>query len=142
MANCLTMDLVHNVVALKRLGWSDRRIARELRVHRETVARHVRSAWMGARAAGEELLSPQTGQDAPTGSSASQEASVGSSAAARPAREAPAGSRAATNLATGSADPPALPGAASRGDGDVLAMAEGGFNAMKGCLQCGSFLGG
>lgn len=42
MANCLAMDLVHNILSLKRLNWSNRRIARELGVHRETVGRHVR----------------------------------------------------------------------------------------------------
>ena len=42
MANQLKMDLVHTILSLHRLGWSDRRIARELGVHRETVARHIR----------------------------------------------------------------------------------------------------
>ena len=68
MANCLTMDSVHNVLALHKLGWSDRRIARELGIHRETVARHVR------------LSRPAT--NLPTGSSAHSE----------PANNLPAGS--------------------------------------------------
>lgn len=42
MANRLKMDTVQKILALKRLGWSDRRIARALGVHRESVARHVR----------------------------------------------------------------------------------------------------
>ena len=44
MANQLTMDLVFSILTLHRQGWSARRIARELGVHRETVARHVRLA--------------------------------------------------------------------------------------------------
>ena len=116
MANCLAMDLVHNVLALKRLGWSDRRIARELRIHRETVARHLRLASTMARAAGQDLLGPKTGQDAPTGSSASQEA--------------PLGSNPATNLAAGSAELPGAPGAASCRDSEVVATTGGGFIAL------------
>jgi len=41
MANELQMAEVQAVIALYRRGWSYRRIAKELGVHRETVARHV-----------------------------------------------------------------------------------------------------
>lgn len=44
MANQLQMGLVHAILSLHRLDWPDRRIARELGVHRETVARHIRLA--------------------------------------------------------------------------------------------------
>ncbi len=46
MANRLKMALVHSILALRARGWSYRRIARELGVHRETVARHVKLAAM------------------------------------------------------------------------------------------------
>ena len=41
MANQLEMAKVNAVLKLRERGWSFRRIARELGVHRETVARHV-----------------------------------------------------------------------------------------------------
>ena len=39
MANQLKMAVVHAILTLARLGWSRRRIARELGIDRETVAR-------------------------------------------------------------------------------------------------------
>ena len=42
MANQLKMADIQAILVLKRRGWSDRRIARELGVHRETVSRYVR----------------------------------------------------------------------------------------------------
>jgi hypothetical protein len=44
MANRLKMAQQQAVIALAQRGWSYRRIARELGVHRETVARYVRLA--------------------------------------------------------------------------------------------------
>ena len=44
MANELKMDMVHTILALHKLRWSDRRIARELRIDRGTVSRHIRLA--------------------------------------------------------------------------------------------------
>lgn len=44
MANRLKMAKTLCILELHRLGWSARRIARELGVHRETVAAHVRRA--------------------------------------------------------------------------------------------------
>jgi transposase len=41
MANHLTMALVDTIVSLHQRGWSQRRIAEELGIHRETVARHL-----------------------------------------------------------------------------------------------------
>ena len=41
MANHLTMALVDTVRSLHERGWSQRRIAEELGIHRETVARHL-----------------------------------------------------------------------------------------------------
>jgi transposase len=43
MANQLKMAMVHAILTLARLGWSLRRIAKELEVDRETVARYVHS---------------------------------------------------------------------------------------------------
>lgn len=42
MANRLNMAIVHAVIGLLDQGWSYRRIARELGIHRETVARYDR----------------------------------------------------------------------------------------------------
>jgi len=42
MANRLKMAKVHAIQVLRSRGWSQRRIARELGVHRDTVARQVR----------------------------------------------------------------------------------------------------
>jgi transposase len=41
MANRLKMALMDNIQSLYQLGWSQRRIARELRINRETVAKHL-----------------------------------------------------------------------------------------------------
>jgi transposase len=44
MANHLEMALIHSIITLKGQGWSNRRIARELGVDRETVRRHLLAA--------------------------------------------------------------------------------------------------
>jgi transposase len=44
MANALKMALIEAILSLRRRGWSGRRIARELGVDRETVARYLRMA--------------------------------------------------------------------------------------------------
>jgi transposase len=49
MANVLKMAKVHSIQVLHARGWSQRRIARELGVHRETVARYVQLTACGAR---------------------------------------------------------------------------------------------
>jgi transposase len=48
MANRLKLAKSLSVLELHRLGWSFRRIGRELGVHRETVAAHVRRATSGS----------------------------------------------------------------------------------------------
>ena len=48
MANLLKVALVNAIVALRQHGWSPWRIARELRIHRKTVARQVKDCH-GAR---------------------------------------------------------------------------------------------
>jgi len=42
--NQLNVSLQHSILALAAHGWSGRRIARELGIHRETVGRHLRLA--------------------------------------------------------------------------------------------------
>jgi hypothetical protein len=49
MANRLKMAKVHSIQVLHARGWSQRRIARELGIHRETVARYVQFAENGPR---------------------------------------------------------------------------------------------
>src|ERR1700676_5299550 len=44
MANQLKMALIETIVTLCRRGWSQRRIARELDIDRETVGRYLRMA--------------------------------------------------------------------------------------------------
>ena len=44
MANQLRMGLVQSIITLHGHGWSRRRIARELGIHRETVGRYVNCA--------------------------------------------------------------------------------------------------
>jgi len=52
MANVLKMATVHSILTLHERGWSQRRIARELGVHRETVRRYVLRAAQGDPADG------------------------------------------------------------------------------------------
>ena len=59
MANHLKMAKIDTILTLHVRGWSNRRIARELGIDRETVARHVRAGEGGSNAA-----------RAPTGSAA------------------------------------------------------------------------
>jgi transposase len=82
MANHLKMDKVFSILALHKVGWSDREIASELGIHRETVGRHIRLAEAGSK--------PAT--DAPIGSEAGRDAPPGSDEESKPARDAPIGS--------------------------------------------------
>jgi transposase len=50
MANRLKMAMVHSIHTLLQRGWSQRRIARELGIDRETVGRHARLASASAQA--------------------------------------------------------------------------------------------
>lgn len=42
MANRLEMALVDSIFAFHKKGWSQRRIARELNINRETVANYIK----------------------------------------------------------------------------------------------------
>ena len=61
MANQLKMAVVHTILMLRRLGWSQRRIARELDVDRQTVARYVHSPPVDSKPA----TNPIPGSEAP-----------------------------------------------------------------------------
>ena len=83
MANNLKMDLVHTVLSLHKLSWSNRRIARELGVHRETVGRYIRRSGAGPEPASASIGSvPSKPASAPPGSddvAAGQECPLGRS---------------------------------------------------------------
>lgn len=64
MANLLKMAQIHAIETLWARGWSYRRIARELGVHRETVRRYLQPARRGESAAG---LAVQNRPNPPTG---------------------------------------------------------------------------
>ena len=66
MANQLKMAVVQSILTLHGHGWSRRRIARELGIHRETVGRHVDQSAADSK--------PST--SAPTGSTGSDSARV------------------------------------------------------------------
>jgi len=42
MANQIKVAMVNSILTLRRQGWSFRKIAKALGVHRQTVARYVR----------------------------------------------------------------------------------------------------
>jgi transposase len=66
MANQLKMDMVNAILTLKQRGWSQRRIARELGINRETVAKYVNLPDAG----------PKPATNAPTGSEGSKPANA------------------------------------------------------------------
>lgn len=86
MANVLKMALIESVLSLHAQHWSQRRIARELQIDRETVRKYLRERLSGAKPA-----------NAPTGSGGSKPATfLGSPGRApKPATNLPTGSEAA-----------------------------------------------
>src|SRR5277367_5484719 len=83
MANQLKMAEVQAILALARSGWSNRNIARQLGVHRETVGRHIRLS--GTTESDSKPASVPLGSaGAPTGLSG---APIGSVSTASPWRE-------------------------------------------------------
>jgi transposase len=80
MANQLKMAVVHGILTLARLGWSQRRIAQELGIDRETVARYVHSGpgdskpatnpIPGSEAVPEAIFGPEPASNAVSGSAA------------------------------------------------------------------------
>lgn len=114
MANQLKMAMVQSILTLHGHGWSRRRIARELGIHRETVGRYVdQSADNSKPASNAPIGSP----DAPTDSNG-----------LKPANNAPIGSGApkpASNAPTGS------PSAASAWRGIILGKLDLGLTAQR-----------
>ena len=94
MANQLSVAKVHSILTLHERGWSQRRIARELGINRETVARYVRQA---------QTSDSKPAMNAPPGSS--------------PPETGPPGAKPATsaNALTGSALPGRAQGAVRTG---------------------------
>jgi len=54
MANQLKVAMVHSIQTLRERGWSQRRIARTLGIHRETVARYLQLAGAGCGPPGDD----------------------------------------------------------------------------------------
>jgi transposase len=63
MANRLRMAWIESIQSLRQRGWSQRRIARELGINRETVARYLRSQAALSKPANAPLGSEQPGSD-------------------------------------------------------------------------------
>lgn len=68
MANQLKMAEVQAILALARSGWSNRHIARQLGVHRETVSRHRRLDREGEASTSKPAIAPLGSDGAPSGS--------------------------------------------------------------------------
>ena len=91
MPNLLKVAMIDTILSLYRQGWSQRRIARELEINRETVARYIKQA----RAAPKPAIAP-TGSEplqsdakpaiAPTGSDSLETAPADPSLGSTPAR--------------------------------------------------------
>jgi transposase len=132
MANELKMDKVFAILTLHQAGWSDRRIARELGIHRGTVGRHLRLARAtnppaGSGGPSKPATNPPPGSDGlskpatnpPTGSEGSERTNNGGFIALRPpAYEATLDAAAAEDRATLGSDPSAT--AAPNGTGGIL----------------------
>lgn len=129
MANQLRMALVQSIITLHGHGWSRRRIARELGIHRETVGRYVDRPLDGSK--------PAT--NAPTGSGGASVGSEGSdparpeglpssnasigNGAAKPASNAPTGSTSSRRAGS--------PSAAARWRSTILDKLDLGLSAQR-----------
>jgi transposase len=113
MSNLLQVAVIDTILSLHQRGWSQRRIARELGVHRETVARHLRQLPPAPIPATAPIGSAGTATDskpaiAPIGSSAPD-------GAPKPAT-APIGAAGLPDMPAGPPVPPAAPGAGRPSD--------------------------
>ena len=122
MANQLKMDKVFSILTLHRAGWSDRRIARELGIHRETVGRHLRLAEAAGRLPTGSGKQAKPATNLPTGSGRSADLLRGAAGSAKPATNPPLGSGEDLACSTG---------AASVATSGVQASADGGFIALR-----------
>jgi len=98
MSNLLKVAMIETILSLRQRGWSQRRIARELGIDRETVARHLRQPPAPPKPALAPIGSSDTDEEskpaiAPTGSAgagaASPPGAEGRQAAGRPSECAP-----------------------------------------------------
>ena len=81
MANQLKMAEVQAILALARTGWSQRHIARQLGVDRETVGRHLR---LSSQADSKPASAPPGSTGAPTGSMPTESGLAASSSTGAP----------------------------------------------------------
>ncbi|MGO9113020.1 MAG: helix-turn-helix domain-containing protein, partial [Thermoguttaceae bacterium] len=72
MANLLTMADIQAILGLHEKGWPQRRIARELNVDRETVAKYVRARLCAPKPAKAPLGSEETHDHASHGARAAE----------------------------------------------------------------------
>src|SRR5262245_60324054 len=79
MPNLLKVAMIETILSLRQRGWSKRRIARELGIDRETVARHLRLAASSSNPA-----NAPTGSDLAAGNSNPANAPTGSDGASDP----------------------------------------------------------
>jgi transposase len=63
--NCLTVSLQYSILTLAERGWSARRIARELGIHRETVGQRLREAKSTQGRPGVAAADPETADSKP-----------------------------------------------------------------------------
>ena len=126
MSNLLKVAMIETILSLHQRGWSQRRIARELGINRETVARYLRQA-----------DAPPKPAKAPTGSAetpdARQNQPMRPSARIRTATRAGRSAIAATGSARRSdgRTAPAGPVAASRGGTLIQAKCDLGLSAQR-----------
>lgn len=125
MANLLKMAIVQSILSLRAQGWSQRRIARELGIDRETVGKYLRQQLCGAKPA-----------NAPTGSEQSKPASLAAlpAAASKPASNAPTGPRPPIEAQVAAASLPVRQGPASqcaRHHEVILAKLDSGLNLKR-----------
>src|SRR5271157_2366201 len=67
MANQLTMADIQSILTLHQRGWRNRRIARELNIDRETVAKYIRASACVPKPATAPLGSAVTGEQTTEG---------------------------------------------------------------------------
>jgi transposase len=101
MANSLNMAIIDNIFTLDQDGWSIRRIARTLGIHRDTVARHLRQAKQAGAPTGSDPTAPEPATSAsepgkigqaPTGSDQAVLGLAGNAAESSKLGQAPTGS--------------------------------------------------
>lgn len=116
MANLLKVAVVNAIVTLRQRGWSLRRIARELGIHRDTVDRHVQLAQKAAQGQNPPNSPAGSGPPKPAIAPIGSEATCPEAPPAKPAN-APLGSPACDNAMI-----PAEPGVGPDGGPPFIAL--------------------